>query len=103
MMTTGRQDEGMDRDDSRRTVSVAASDLQALRAELRSLREEMPNLILTPDEQRSLRLLIQRQEQSVRFREAIIEKSLTALMWTAIVGVGIVVREYMIAHGMWKP
>jgi lysyl-tRNA synthetase class II len=87
----------------RRTVTVHAADLQALRAELRSLREEMPNVILTSEQQRWVQLAIERESQSIAFRRAIIEKSLTMLLVSAIAGVGYVVREYMIAHGMWKP
>jgi hypothetical protein len=68
-----------------------------------AVREAVPEVILSADEQRSLRLLIQRQEQGIKLRQAIIEKSLTALMWAAIVGVAVVIKEYMIAHGMWRP
>jgi hypothetical protein len=68
-----------------------------------AIKEAMPEVVLSADEQRSLRLLIKRQEQNLKLREAIIEKSLTALMWAAIVGVGLMIKEYMVSHGMWKP
>jgi hypothetical protein len=69
----------------------------------RAVKEAVPEMILTTDEQRSLKLLIRRQEQAVAFRTAVIEKSLTSLVWAAIVGAALMIREYAIAHGMWRP
>ena len=69
----------------------------------RAVKEAVPEMILSPDEQRSLKLLIKRQEQAIAFRTAIIEKSLTSLVWAAVVGAALVIREYAIAHGMWRP
>jgi len=57
---------------------------------------------LNEDEVRAIRLLIKKQEQSIQLRQAIIEKSLTGLVWMAIVGFGYVFIEWAKAHG-YKP
>lgn len=58
--------------------------------------------LLSAEERQWVRLAIQREAQSIRLRQAIIEKSLSALVWAAIVGAGVIVYEYMVSHG-WKP
>lgn len=41
---------------------------------------------LTGDEQTWVRLAIVKQEQSIKLRQAIIEKSLTSLIWSSLAG-----------------
>jgi hypothetical protein len=57
---------------------------------------------LTPEEQRWVRLAIQRESQSIAFRRAVIQHSTVGLVWAAIVWVGVVFYEYLKNHG-WKP
>ena len=57
---------------------------------------------LSEDEVTAIRLMIRKQEQSIQLRQAIIEKSLTGLVWMAIVGIGYVFIEWAKAHG-YKP
>lgn len=57
---------------------------------------------LTDDEQRWVRMAIQREAQSIELRKAIIEKSLTGLVWMCIVGVGSMFLSWATAHG-FKP
>ena len=57
---------------------------------------------LTEDEQRWVRMAIQREAQSIELRKAIIEKSLTGLVWMCIVGVGAMFLQWATAHG-YKP
>ena len=57
---------------------------------------------LNEDEVRAIRLLIKSQEQSIALRQAIIEKSLTSLIWSGIVGLGYMVLTWAQAHG-YKP
>jgi hypothetical protein len=47
-------------------------------------------------------MAIAREAQMIAFRRAVIEKTLIGLVWAGIIGLGIVFREYAIAHGMWK-
>ena len=67
-----------------------------------AISDALPPGILTEDERRWVRLAIQRQEQSIRLRQAIIEKTLAGLIWAGILGLGAVVLEYLRAHGL-KP
>lgn len=67
-----------------------------------AVRDAMPTALLSDDEHRWVRLAIQREAQSAEFRRAVIEKTFIGLIWAGIVGLGIVVREYAIAHGMWR-
>lgn len=57
---------------------------------------------LTAEQCRWVELAIQREAQSIRLRQAIIEKSLAGLVWAAIVGLGAIVYEWLQAHG-WRP
>lgn len=58
--------------------------------------------VLTDEEIIAIRLLIKKQEQSIALRQAIIEKSLTSLVWSGIVGLGYMVVTWATQHG-YKP
>jgi hypothetical protein len=62
--------------------------------------------IPTEEEQRWVRLAIKREAQSIALRQAIIEKTLTGLIWSAVAGLGALVwtlvSEYAKSHG-WRP
>jgi hypothetical protein len=47
-------------------------------------------------------MAIKKEAQSIALRQAIIEKSLTGLVWAAIVGVGAMFLQWATAHG-YKP
>lgn len=68
-----------------------------------AVKDAMPRALLTDKQHQWVELAIEREAQSIRLRRAIIEKTLHGLVWAAIVGIGFAVREYAIAHGMWKP
>lgn len=70
---------------------------------LSAVREAMPTALLSDDEHRWVKLAIQREAESAAFRRAVIEKSFIGLVWAGIVGLGLIIREYAIAHGMWRP
>lgn len=53
---------------------------------------------LTEEEQHWVRLAIVKQEQSIKLRQAIIEKSLTGLVWSGIVGLGYVFLVFFKNH-----
>jgi hypothetical protein len=54
---------------------------------------------LTDDEQRWVRMAIEREAQSIALRKAIIEKTLTSLIWMMVVGIGYVFWEFLKDHG----
>ena len=55
---------------------------------------------LTDDEQRWVRMAIQREAQSIELRKAIIEKTLGGLVWAGLIGLGMVVVEWLRARGL---
>lgn len=70
-------------------------------------KEAMEDHILTTEERDFLRVMIEKQRQSVLFRRAVIEKTTTALVWSGIVILASTLftlfKEYAQTHGMWKP
>jgi len=54
---------------------------------------------LTDDEQRWVRMAIEKEAQSIALRQAIIEKTLTSLIWMLIVGIGYVFLDFAKQHG----
>jgi hypothetical protein len=58
--------------------------------------------LLSEDERMWVRMAIKREAQSIKLRQAIIEKTLTGLLWMLILWVGVVFYEYIKSHG-WKP
>ena len=57
---------------------------------------------LSEDEQRWVRMAIQREAQSIELRKAIIEKSLAGLVWMLKIGLGSMFVQWATAHG-YKP
>jgi len=61
---------------------------------------------LSEEEIRYIRLAIRAEAEKLAFRKAVIEKTITSLIWAAIVLAGTafyhVVREWLITHG-YKP
>ncbi len=54
---------------------------------------------LTEEEQQWVRMAIKREAQSIALRQAIIEKSLTSLVWSVLVGLGFLVVDFFKNHG----
>lgn len=65
-----------------------------------AVQEAMPVALLTDDEYRWVKLAIEREAQSVAFRRAVIQKTLMGLVWAGVVGVGLMFKEYLAAHGL---
>ncbi len=57
---------------------------------------------LSDEELQWVRLAIAAEARKIRFRDAVIEKTITGLVWLAILGVGSVFYEWAVAHG-YKP
>ena len=62
------------------------------------LRASTPQL--SADELQWVRLAIEAEARKIRFRDAIIEKSLASLVWAAICGAGFIVFDFMKTHGI---
>ena len=55
--------------------------------------------VLTDEEQQWVRLAIQKEAQSIRLRQAVIEKTLSGLAWSAVLGLGYVLIDFFKNHG----
>lgn len=66
---------------------------------VRAIQESQP-ASLNEEELRWVRLAIQVEAQRIRVRQAIIEKTLTGLIWMALVAVGYVLLDYFQARGL---
>ncbi len=55
---------------------------------------------LSEEEQQWVRLAIKKEAQSIKLREAVIEKSLVGLVWMGILGVLYILKEFLFNHGI---
>ena len=54
---------------------------------------------LSEDEVRWVKLAIEKQEQSIKLRQAIIEKTLGSLVWAALAGLAYLIFDFAKNHG----
>ena len=54
---------------------------------------------LSEDEVRWVKLAIEKQEQSIKLRAAMIEKTLGGLVWAALAGLAYIVFDFLKSHG----
>jgi|GEM_PF-1684464 len=54
---------------------------------------------LTEEEKRWVKLAIKDQADRAALRQAVIEKSLAGLVWSGLVGIGILFMDYIKSHG----
>lgn len=93
-------------------AEVLARLVQALNARIDGIIQDLPGQIedavtkavaahtLSPEQRQWVELAIQREAQSIKLRQAIIEKTLAGLVWAGIVGLGLVVWDWLVAHGI---
>jgi hypothetical protein len=55
---------------------------------------------LSDEEQQWVRLAIKKEAQSIKLREAIIEKTLIGLVWMGILGIVYILKEFLFNHGI---
>jgi hypothetical protein len=55
---------------------------------------------LTDEERQWVRLAIAAEARKIKFRDAVIEKTLTGLTWSGIVGLGYVFLDFFRNHGL---
>jgi hypothetical protein len=55
---------------------------------------------LSDEETRWVKMAIQKEAQSIELRKAIIEKTLSGLVWFAIVGIGYLFVDFLRNHGL---
>lgn len=55
---------------------------------------------LSEDELQWVKLAIEAEARKIRFRDAVIEKSMTGLVWSAIAGFGYILLDFFKNHGL---
>ena len=78
---------------------MTPEDRALLIAEIASAIQSSAKHNLSEEELQWVRLAISAQARKIRFRDAVIEKSLAGLVWAAIVGVGYILVDFLRNHG----
>jgi hypothetical protein len=55
---------------------------------------------LTDEERQWVRLAIEAEARKIKFRDAVIEKTVSGLVWMALVGVGYLIVDFLRNHGL---
>lgn len=79
---------------------MSPEDRVQLIADITAALKNAQNQELTDEERQWVRLAIEAEARKIRFRDAVIEKSLTGLVWSAIVGAGYVFIDFLKNHGL---
>ena len=69
-------------------------------ADLTTALQTVQTATLTAEEAQWVRLAIEAEARKIRFRDAVIEKSLTGLVWALVVGLGYVFLDFLRNHGL---
>ena len=94
--------------DQQAEIMIAMAEAKECMREVifRSVQDALPKTMPTAKQLQWLDLLIESEAKKASYRQAIIDKTLTALVWATIAGFGsvvwIVVKEFASNHG-WKP
>lgn len=65
-----------------------------------AIRIKSTDTSLTEEEISYVRLAIKKESQSIKLREAIIEKTLSGLVWMCVLGLGAMIASWLNAHGL---
>lgn len=55
---------------------------------------------LTEEERQWVRLAIAAEARKIKFRDAVIEKTITGLIWSGVLGIGYVFLDFFRNHGL---
>lgn len=79
---------------------MSPEDRALLIAELAELLRPATTPQLSEQEQQWVRMAIQKEAQSIALRQAVIEKTLAGLVWSALVGLGFMAVDFLRNHGL---
>lgn len=77
-----------------------AEERAQLIADLTVALQAVPKKELTEEEMQWVRLAIAAEARKIKFRDAVIEKSLTGLVWACVVGIGYVFLDFLQNRGL---
>jgi hypothetical protein len=91
------------------TISVTKQELQDIVTEaiVEASKQNIISAQLSDEEHRWVQMAIQAEASKLAFRKAVIEKTITGLIWLGITGFGAAVwtvtYEWLVNHGVYKP
>lgn len=65
-----------------------------------AIKASEPAPVLSEDEQQWVRLAIKKEAQSIKLRQAVIEKTLAGLAWAGLAGLGYILLDFLKNHGL---
>jgi len=77
--------------------------MEAVKNELLHAIDKASHGTLTEEERTWVKLTIQKEAQNIKLRQAVIEKTLSGLMWAVIVAIGAFIASELSNHGIWRP
>ena len=60
----------------------------------------LPRHQLSDEEVHYVKMAIKRESQKIEFRNAVIEKTISGLVWAGLVGLGAVIVDFLKSHGI---
>jgi len=79
---------------------MTADERAQLIADLTVALQAVPKKELTEEEMQWVRLAIAAEARKIKFRDAVIEKSLTGLVWACVIGIGYVFLDFLQNRGL---
>lgn len=79
---------------------MSPEERQQLIADIASALKQSKDDQLTDDERQWVRLAIEAEARKIKFRDAVIEKTLSGLVWAGLVGLGYIVIDFLKSHGL---
>ena len=78
---------------------MTADERAQLIADLTAALQAVPKKDLTEEEMQWVRLAIAAEARKIKFRDAVIEKSLAGLVWACVVGFGYILLDFFQTRG----
>lgn len=79
---------------------MSPEERQQLIADIAAALKQSQQKELTDEERQWVRLAIEAEARKIKFRDAVIEKTLSGLVWAAIVGFGYIFVDFLKNHGV---
>lgn len=79
---------------------MSPEERQQLIADIAAALKQAKDDQLTDDERQWVRLAIEAEARKIKFRDAVIEKTLSGLVWAGLVGFGYIVIDFLKSHGL---
>ena len=79
---------------------MSPEERQQLIADIAAALKQAKDDHLTDEERQWVRLAIEAEARKIKFRDAVIEKTLSGLVWAGLVGFGYIVIDFLKSHGL---